>query len=75
MIKELVAVKPSGTWDIILDVSLSEGKNLTEENDVIDIIKQNYSELANVNFVVEGIDMFVEVNSMTTVNPGDACKI
>ena len=75
MKRELVAVKPDNTWDIILNVALSEGKNLVSEEETIDIIKTNYSMLANANFIIEGIDMYAEVNSLTTINPGEECKI
>lgn len=74
MKRELVAVKPGNTWDIILDVSLSEGKNLTTE-ETIAVLKANYAEIANAEFIVEGIDMFAIVDSMTTINPGEGCKI
>lgn len=75
MKRELVAVKPSNTWDIILDVTLSEGKNLTTVEETVAVLKANYTEIANAEFVVEGIDMFAIVDSMTTINPGDGCKI
>jgi hypothetical protein len=74
MKRELVAVKPNETWDIILDISLSEGKNLTAEQ-AINIIRSNYSETSNAEFVIDGIDMFVLLDNMTTVNPGNGCKI
>jgi hypothetical protein len=74
MKRELVAVKPNEAWDIILDISLSEGKNLTAEQ-AINIIRNNYSETLNAEFVIDGNDMFVLLDNMTTVNPGDACKI
>lgn len=75
MMKELVAVKPNETWDIILDVTLSEGKNLRDETEVIRILKENYPDLSNLNFVVEGVDMFALSANMKAVNPGDECKI
>ena len=74
MKRELVAVKPGNTWDIILDVSLSEGKSLTTE-ETIAVLKATYAEIANAEFIVEGIDMFAIVDSMTTINPGEGCKI
>jgi len=72
--RELVAIKLNETWDIILDIRLSEGKNLTAEQ-TIDIIRENFSETLNAEFVIDGIEMFVLLDNMTTVNPGDACKI
>lgn len=75
MKRELVAVKPGNTWDIILDISLSEGKNLTTEEETIAVLKANYSDIENAEFVIEDNEMFAIVDSMTTINPGDECKI
>ena len=74
MKKELVAVKNRNYWDIIFDVSLSEGKNLSSDIDTINIIKNNYVELINANFIVEGIEIFVIVDNLSTVNLGNGCK-
>lgn len=75
MKKELVAVKNREYWDIIFDVSLSEGKNLSSDIDTIDIIKNNYVELTNANFIVKGIEIFAIVDNLSTVNPGNGCKV
>lgn len=75
MKKELVAVKPNNTWDIFLDIRLSEGKNLTSTAETISIIKANYQQLQSAEFVVEGIDMYALIDNMTTINPGEECKI
>lgn len=74
MKKELVAVKNREHWDIILDISLSEGKKLTAE-EAISVLKINYDEIANVEFIIEDIEIFAMIDSMTTVNPGNECKI
>jgi len=75
MERELVAVKNRECWDIILDISLSEGRNLVSDSNTINIIKNNYSELSNAEFIVEGTEMFAFVEHLSTVNPGDICKV
>lgn len=74
MAKELVAVKNREYWDIILDVSLSEGKNLTEESEVIKIISNNINLSEGTSFIVEDIEIFA-ICEIETINPGNACKL
>jgi hypothetical protein len=74
MNKELIAVKNREHWDIILDVSLSEGKELKTE-EVINIVKDKYGFPPDTSFVVEGIELFALIDNMETVNPGNECKV
>jgi hypothetical protein len=74
MNKELIAVKNREHWDIILDVSLSEGKELKTE-EVINIVKDKYDFPLDTSFVTEGIELFALIDNMETVNPGNECKV
>jgi len=75
MKKELVAVKINQAWDIIFNISLSEGKNLETSESVINVIKTNYEELSNCEFIIDTNEIFVLTETMRQINPGTACKI
>lgn len=74
MSKELIAVKNREHWDIILDISLSEGKEL-DTGEVIALVKDKYRFSPDTSFVIEGIEIFAFIDNMETVNPGNQCKI
>ena len=48
---------------------------MVSDSNTINIIKNNYSELSNAEFIVEGTEMFAFVEHLSTVNPGDICKV
>lgn len=75
MRQELVAIKTQRTWDIIFNVALSEGKNIVNPNDAIDIIKSNYNDLLNCEFIVSETEIYALTDSEFTINPGNSCKI
>ena len=76
MNRELVAIKGDGIyWDVVYDVSHSQGKNITDSNQVIDIIKTVYPWLKDCEFERVGMEIFAYTDSTTCVNPGTACKI
>jgi hypothetical protein len=75
MIKELIAVKNRQHWDIIFDVSLSEGKQLSFPNEVIKIVSETYNLDLNTTFIVEDFEIFAVNANIATVNPGNACKL
>ena len=76
MKRELVAIKGDGThWDVVYDVSHSEGKYITDFNQVIEIIKTEYPWLKDCEFEHADMEIFVYTDSTTCVNPGTACKI
>lgn len=75
MKKELVAVKNRYYWDIILDIALSENKNLIEASSVIEILNVNIFTSNPVSYEITDIEIFAICDDLNTVNPGNACKI
>jgi len=51
--RELVALKYQGHWDIVWDIHLSEGKNLTDPQEVISILSENFLLLADGTYDIE----------------------
>lgn len=68
MRKELIAYKDMyGYWTCVFNVLLTEGKNLTDPQSVIEIVKNNYSQVAKGNFVIEETEIFVEVENLDII--------
>jgi hypothetical protein len=76
MKKELVLVKNlQGYWSCALCVTCTEGKNITEADVAIELIRNEYIDLKDVEFIEEGIEIFAILpDNMLTVNPGERCK-
>lgn len=76
MKKELVLVKDlNNYWCCALCVTCTEGKNIIDVQEAIDLIKNEYSFLLNADFVQEGNDVFALVNeSFSTINADNLCK-
>lgn len=75
MKKELVSVKDiNGYWSNILCISCSEGKNFTTFDEIVESIKECQEYLANCEFVEENEEIYVLVDSLMQVNPGENCK-
>jgi len=73
--KELVCVKDiNGYWSNILCVSCSEGKQITDFNVMVTLMKECQEGLVNCEFILEDEEIYVLVDEMTQVNPGDSCK-
>jgi hypothetical protein len=76
MKKELVLVKNlQGYWSCALCITCTEGKNITEADVAIELIRNEYSDLKNAEFIEEGIEIFaILLNDMLMINPGKRCK-
>jgi hypothetical protein len=76
MRKELILVKDLyDNWSCVWCVSHTEGKNIKNAADAIDLIKNTYPELQTKEFFVEGIEIFFLVSDeMPMINPGERCK-
>ena len=75
MKKELVLVKDLyNYWTCALCYTCTAGKNLTNVNEAIEIIKTEYSALSNAVFVQEGNDVFALVSvPLTPENVKEGC--
>lgn len=75
MKKELVSVKDlNGNWTNILCVGCSAGKELITFDDIVNNIKECQEQLVNAQYIQEGEEIYVIVENMVQVNPGDKCK-
>lgn len=75
MKKELVSVKDlDGFWTNILCVSCSIGKQISTFDDIVSNIKECQPQLEYGEYVLEGEEVYVIVDDMIQVNPGDKCK-
>lgn len=76
MKKELVLVKDlHNYWMCALCYTCTVGKNLTDVNEAINIIKTEYSALSNAEFVQEGNDVFALVETpLTPANIKEGCN-
>lgn len=73
--KELVGVKDiNGYWSNILCISCSEGHDITDFDTMIKLIKECQEPLAECEFILEGEEIYVLVDELTQVNPGEFCK-
>jgi hypothetical protein len=76
MKKELVLVKDlNGFWTCALCVTCTNGHNITDATQAIEIIKNEYADMRNAEFIVENNDVFAIVSeNASQINPGLRCK-
>jgi hypothetical protein len=76
MKKELVLVKDlNNFWTCALCVTCTEGKHLTNVDAAIEIIKNEYADMKNAEFIIENNDVFAIIaENAPQVNPGQQCK-
>lgn len=75
MRKELVSVKDiRGYWANILCISCSEGKNISTFEGIVENLKECQEQLSECEFEQIGEEVYVYVDDMTQINPGDKCK-
>jgi hypothetical protein len=76
MKKELVLVKDlHDYWSCALCVTCTEGKQITNAQEAITLIKNEYNDLSDAEFVQEGNEIFALFeNNISQINPGDRCK-
>lgn len=75
MKRELVAVKDiHGYWINILCASCTINKNLTTLSEIVENVKECQPQLLTCEFEQIGEEVFVIVDNMTQVNPGEKCK-
>jgi hypothetical protein len=71
MRKELVAYKDTnGFWCCVFNVTYSEGMNITDFNQIVDLIKTHYGFLANDDFTQEDNEIYVLTSVEFVINPG-----
>lgn len=75
MRKELVSVIDlNGYWSNILCISCSEGKQISTFEDMVLNIKECQEQLSDCEFIQEGEEIYVMVDDMIQINPGENCK-
>jgi hypothetical protein len=75
MKKELVLVKDiNNFWSCALCVTCTEGKQITDSKEAIDLIKQEYADLTDAKFVVENSEIYAFIDELQQVNHGNRCK-
>lgn len=75
MKKELVAYRDIyGYWACVFNIILSQGKDIVDVNDAINMIKENYPELADDIFLVEETELYVLTDKLK-VPYNDPCSI
>lgn len=75
MKKELIAYKDIyGYWACVYNIILSEGKNISLPEEIIDIVKINYPQVANGSFIIHDTEIYVEVENLD-VTFNDPCAI
>lgn len=75
MREELVGVIDiNGYWSNILCISCSEGKQISSFDDFVAEVKLCQEYLADCEFVQRNDEVYVIVDEMTQVNPGEHCK-
>jgi hypothetical protein len=76
MKKELVLVKDlHNHWSCVLCVTCTEGKNITDASEAIELMRNEYNDLASAEFIQEGDCIFAMVSlEFGTINPGERCK-
>lgn len=76
MKKELVLIKDlNNYWSCVLCVACTEGKHIVDTEQAIQLMRNEYSDLASAEFIQEDDCIFAIVsNEFGTINPGDQCK-
>ena len=75
MKKELVAYKDIyGYWACVFNILLTQGKDIIDSNYAINLIKENYPEIANDQFLIEDTEIYVLTNNLITPY-NDPCAI
>jgi len=76
MRKELVLVKDlHNHWSCALCVTCTEGKHITDAEEAIRLMQEEYSDLKTAEFVQEGNDIFALISGeIPMINPGERCK-
>lgn len=75
MFKELVLVKDiNDHWVCALCHTCTNGKNLVNVEDALEILRTEYSALSNAEFVQEGNDVFALLQTpLTPINIEEGC--
>jgi hypothetical protein len=76
MNKELVGTKDiGGYWSFIFDVSYTEGKNISSEEQFEAVVLENFGDLLYENFCVEDDEIYAFMKKDQQFNTGTECKI
>ena len=73
MAKELVAIYAYGRWNFIHDITVTEVRVITDPQECIDLIKENYPEFINGVFTVEGSEIYCTIDADFCIN--NTCPI
>jgi hypothetical protein len=76
MKKELVLVRDlQGYWSCVFCVTCTEGKQISDAEHAIELIRNEYPDLKTAHFVEEGIEIFALVSEeFAMINSGERCK-
>lgn len=76
MKKELVLIKDlNNYWSCALCYTCTESKNITDDNEAINVIRNTYPALSNAEYVVEGNEIYAIVGTpLTPINVEEGCS-
>lgn len=73
MNKELVAINAYGRWNFVHDIGLTQARVITDAQECINLIKENYPQFLKGVFSVEGSEIYCTIEADFCIN--NTCPI